>query len=116
MPESVRRQMEVAFGADFSQVRVHTNQNAVQMNRDLGAKAFTHGSDIYFNADRYSPATASGKALLAHELTHVVQPPPDPGLPQVMDTPQILYWRSDQCSAARRRRPPRLPPITGCLS
>jgi hypothetical protein len=73
IPESVRRQMESAFGADFSQVRVHTNQNAVQMNRDLGAKAFTHGSDIYFNADRYSPATASGRELLAHELTHVVQ-------------------------------------------
>lgn len=73
LPEGLRVQMESAFGADFSGVRVHTNQNAVQMSRDLGAKAFTHGSDIFFNASRYSPSTSSGKELLAHELTHVVQ-------------------------------------------
>ena len=73
LSQSLRSQMETAFGADFSPVRVHTNQNAVQMSRDLGAKAFTHGSDIYFNANRYSPATTFGKELLAHELTHVLQ-------------------------------------------
>jgi len=43
------------------------------MNRDLGARAFTHGKDIYFGHNAYSPSTYSGKKLLAHELTHVVQ-------------------------------------------
>jgi len=43
------------------------------MNRELRAQAFTHGSDIYFNAGKYEPGSTNGKGLLAHELTHVVQ-------------------------------------------
>jgi hypothetical protein len=43
------------------------------MTRELKAQAFTHGKDIYFNEGRYDPETISGKQLLAHELTHVVQ-------------------------------------------
>jgi hypothetical protein len=39
----------------------------------LNAKAFTHGSNIYFNKGEYSPGSSSGKRLLAHELTHVLQ-------------------------------------------
>jgi hypothetical protein len=73
LPEGVRARMESAMGADFSGVKVHTDANAVQMSRDLGAKAFTHGTDIYFNANSYSPHSSSGRKLLAHELTHVVQ-------------------------------------------
>jgi len=65
--------MESAFGADFGGVRVHTGNEAVQMNRELRAQAFTHGSDIYFNAGKYEPASVAGQGLLAHELTHVVQ-------------------------------------------
>jgi len=65
--------MEESFGVDFSDVRVHTDSNAESMNRELNARAFTHGSDIYFNANEYSPETSEGKHLLAHELTHVVQ-------------------------------------------
>jgi hypothetical protein len=42
--------MEPRFGADFSSVRVHTGGEAVQMNRELGAQAFAHGSDVYFGA------------------------------------------------------------------
>lgn len=43
------------------------------MSGVLNAAAFTHGRDIYFGIGRYSPETLSGKGLLAHELTHVVQ-------------------------------------------
>jgi hypothetical protein len=62
-----------ALGADFSGVKVHTGQNAVEMNRSLNARAFTHGNDIYFNKGEYNPESSEGKRLLAHELTHVVQ-------------------------------------------
>ncbi len=65
----VRGFMEPRFGADFSQVRVHTGGDAVQMNRELGAQAFAHGSDIYFGALK-SPGN---NELTAHELTHVLQ-------------------------------------------
>lgn len=66
-------EMGKKMGADFSGVKVHTDENAVQMNKEIGAKAFTHGSDIYFNAGQYNPSSQTGKHLLAHELTHTVQ-------------------------------------------
>jgi hypothetical protein len=37
------------------------------------ARGFTLGSDVVFRSGEYSPDTRSGKRLLAHELTHVVQ-------------------------------------------
>ena len=73
LPSKTRRGMESSFGADFSQVSIHTDEHAVQMNKSLGAQAFTHGQDIYFNSGKYHPETSAGKHLLAHELTHVVQ-------------------------------------------
>jgi hypothetical protein len=73
LPEDVRAYMEPRFGTDFSRVRVHTGDEAVQTTRELNAQAFTHGQDIYLGAGRYNPGTTAGKRLLAHELTHVVQ-------------------------------------------
>ena len=65
----VRAFMEPRFGADFSSVRVHTDSTAVQMNKDLGAQAFAHGSDIYYGSGK-SPGN---NELTAHELTHTIQ-------------------------------------------
>ena len=73
MSENTLSFMENRFNTDFSGVKIHTGPNAVQMSRELNAQAFTVGSDIYFNAGKYSPESASGKHLLAHELTHTVQ-------------------------------------------
>ena len=73
LPEDTLTHMEDNIGADFGNVRVHTGGEAVQMNQELGAQAFTHGSDIYFNQGKYQPETSQGKHLLAHELTHTVQ-------------------------------------------
>ncbi|MHC5594881.1 MAG: eCIS core domain-containing protein, partial [Nostoc sp.] len=50
LSDEVRSFMEPRFDADFSFVRVHTDSEAVQMNRELGAQAFTHGSDVYYGA------------------------------------------------------------------
>ena len=73
LPDETQREMGSGFGADFSNVRVHTDSNAVRMNQQIGAQAFTYGRDIYFNEGKYSPGTDTGKHLLAHELTHTVQ-------------------------------------------
>lgn len=73
LPANTQREMSGRFGADFSQVRVHTGTEAAQMNQELSAQAFTHGRDIYFNSGKFNPETSNGKHLLAHELTHVVQ-------------------------------------------
>jgi hypothetical protein len=69
----VQEEMGSKIGTDLSNVKVHTDSNAVQMSRDISAKAFTHGNDIYFNQGQYNPSSNEGKHLLAHELTHTVQ-------------------------------------------
>ncbi|PTQ91924.1 uncharacterized protein DUF4157 [Nitrosomonas nitrosa] len=73
LPQDIQTEMENAFGTDFSGVRVHRDSEAVQMSQELNARAFTHGSDIYFNYGKYDPQSAQGRKLLGHELTHVVQ-------------------------------------------
>jgi hypothetical protein len=69
LPDEVRSFMEPRFKTDFSQVRVHTDNTAVQMNHALNAQAFTHKQDVYFGQGK-APAKDE---LTAHELTHVVQ-------------------------------------------
>lgn len=73
LPATTRKQMENSFGMDFSGVRLHTDNHAAQMNKELHAQAFTHGSDIYFGSGKYDTNSTGGQHLLAHELTHVVQ-------------------------------------------
>ena len=73
MDSGTKSFMENRFGADFSNVKVHTGREAVQMSRDLNAQAFAVGNDIYFNEGKYNPSSDAGKHLLAHELTHTIQ-------------------------------------------
>ena len=65
--------MEQRFGHDFSRVRVHSGGAAEQSARDVNANAFTVGHDVVFGAGMFAPGTDSGRRLLAHELTHVMQ-------------------------------------------
>jgi len=73
LPESVRAFFEPRFGQDFSGVRVHTDSQANESAKSVNALAYTVGKDVVFNKGQYSPETESGKKLIAHELTHVVQ-------------------------------------------
>lgn len=73
LPGPVKENMEASFGTSFEQVRVHNDAASVEMGKAIGAKAFTHGRDIYFNAGYYDTTGSAGRHLLAHELTHVVQ-------------------------------------------
>ncbi|WP_434441065.1 eCIS core domain-containing protein [Lentzea sp. E54] len=69
----VREDMEGRFGQDFSDVRVHTGSDAHESAKSVNAHAYTVGSNIVFQRDKYDPSSDSGKHMLAHELTHVVQ-------------------------------------------
>ena len=73
MDPTTRSFMENRFGVDFSKVSIHTGTAAADMNRQINAKAFTVGKDIFFNNGEYQPGDKDGKMLLAHELTHVMQ-------------------------------------------
>ena len=64
---------ERRLGADFSTVRVHDGPVADASARAVSAHAYTVSSDIVFAQGRYSPGSHDGRALLAHELVHVLQ-------------------------------------------
>lgn len=69
----LQAKMGQAVGADFSGVRVHTDGRADELNRSVGAQAFTTGQDLFFKRGEYQPGNRGGQELIAHELTHVVQ-------------------------------------------
>jgi hypothetical protein len=76
---TTRAFMEPRLGQDFSQVRVHTNEQAAESARAIDALAYTVGQDVAFGPGQYAPNTADGATLLAHELTHVAQQAPGGG-------------------------------------
>ncbi|HEY9262012.1 eCIS core domain-containing protein [Chitinophaga sp.] len=73
LPEPVRGNMESAFQADFSAVRIHTGTEAASLSKEIGAQAFAYQHHIYFGENKYQPESTTGRFLLAHELTHTVQ-------------------------------------------
>ncbi|MBC7856684.1 MAG: DUF4157 domain-containing protein, partial [Pirellulaceae bacterium] len=73
LPKSVRRFMEPRFGANFSKVRVHTDARAAKLNRQVSARAFTVGNQVFFGGGQFQPESQDGRELIAHELTHTIQ-------------------------------------------
>jgi hypothetical protein len=73
LDNATRADMESRFGQDFGDVRVHTDGAAHESARSVNAQAYTVGSDIVFQQDKFDPGSDSGRHMLAHELTHVVQ-------------------------------------------
>jgi len=69
---STRSSMEQRLGADFGDVRVHTDTKASASAAAINAQAYTVGSEIVLGAGQ-SPGTPTGQRTLAHELTHVIQ-------------------------------------------
>ncbi len=73
LPSTVRSRMEPKLGANLGSVRVHTGGESAEAAKSFGARAFTVGDDVHFNAGEFQPGSKEGDKLLAHELTHVVQ-------------------------------------------
>jgi hypothetical protein len=69
----VRTEMESRLGHDFGDVRVHSDTAAHESAKAVSAHAYTVGSNVVFQRDKYDPSSTAGKTMLAHELTHVVQ-------------------------------------------
>lgn len=82
LPEAERAYFEWQFGQDFGDVRIRTDAAAQSAAQAMRARAFTIGRDVSFARGQYAPGTRSGRQLLAHELTHVVQQR-EYGLPHV---------------------------------
>jgi hypothetical protein len=73
LPPTTRRFFEARYGTDLARVRVHDSPRAHALTRELGARALTIGEQIAFAPGEYAPESPEGRALLAHELAHVVQ-------------------------------------------
>ena len=73
LPPRLRAQMEGGLHANFGQVRLHVDEQADALSRQIGARAFTVGSDVFFQRGAYAPHSPEGKRTLRHELAHVVQ-------------------------------------------
>ena len=70
---AIRSFMELGFGHNFGQVRVHTNTQAARSAQSVNALAYTVGRHIAFDDGQYRPDTQPGRRLVAHELAHVMQ-------------------------------------------
>jgi hypothetical protein len=73
LPAHSRAFFEPRLGADFSHVRIHSDDRAAESAEAIDALAYTAGKDVVFGRGQYSPQSNAGRYLLAHELTHVVQ-------------------------------------------
>ena len=100
--------MERSFGYDFSQVRIHTDETSAGIARILNARAFTLGSNVFFHAGQYEPASSAGRALLAHELAHVVQQSEGSGVssPSVLPRDDPGEAEADRAASAAVRGDP----------
>ncbi|MEV1084426.1 DUF4157 domain-containing protein [Streptomyces sp. NPDC050211] len=67
LDDATRTDMESRLGADFSDVRIHTDGAAKASAAEVGARAYTSGSHVVVGED------GADKHTLAHELTHVIQ-------------------------------------------
>jgi hypothetical protein len=70
MPDELKANMESKLNTDFSQVRIHPNSSKAT---EVGALAYTQGTDVHFAPGQFKPESSNGQQLLGHELTHVVQ-------------------------------------------
>jgi Domain of unknown function (DUF4157) len=108
LPTSTRSFMEHRFGHDFSRVRVHADRMADRSAQLVDALAFTVGEHIVFRAGLYDPESTSGRRLLAHELTHVLQQRGAEPAPQArleINTPGDVYEQEAERTAGRVMAP-----------
>jgi hypothetical protein len=73
LDEPTRTFFESRLGVDLKAVRVHADADADASTRDVEARAYTVGTDIVFGFGQYQARSESSRALLAHELAHVMQ-------------------------------------------
>ena len=72
VPAEVRKAVAAATGESPDSVMIHQGAHADAESATLNAEAFTRDGEVYLPADA-SLDSPRGQALLAHELTHVVQ-------------------------------------------
>jgi len=109
--------MEYRFGRDFTDVRVHADARAAASARAVHAHAYTLGHHVVFGAGKYSPASAGGSRLLAHELAHVVQQGGGHAVAQgaVIRRSESVHPEEQYCQDLAELSSPTCPAIIECI-
>ncbi|MFO1084943.1 MAG: DUF4157 domain-containing protein [Reyranellaceae bacterium] len=81
LPAGLRGEMETRLGCDFSDVRLHTDEDAGKSAAAVAAQAYTVGRHIVFGAGHFDPGSRAGHRLLTHELAHAASLPRGTALP-----------------------------------
>ncbi|MCI0396434.1 MAG: DUF4157 domain-containing protein [Chloroflexi bacterium] len=109
LDEGIAGRAGSVMGRDFGDVKVHADSQADALSRQLGAKAFTTGKDIFFRAGAYNPTSGEGQQLISHELTHVAQqgatPPAVQGQMMVNDPNDQFEAEADNVAGVVMNQP-----------
>lgn len=103
LPHPVRREMEDRLEHSFANVRIHVDGHAGKSARAVSALAYTVGRHVVFAPGQFSPGTAPGRQLIAHELTHVAHhsgQEPQPGTPLRISSPHEPCEQHSEAVAA----------------
>ena len=100
-----RVRMKRTIGVDPEGARIHVGEHAQEAAEAMGARAFTlGGSDIYFGRGHFQPNTPEGQALLAHELTHVLEAKLQPGFSLATDQALAGVREGEEGAGAAEKR------------
>jgi hypothetical protein len=103
----LRAHMEAGLGADFSDVRVHTDAAAARSAAAVSARAYTLGHEVVFGHGSFAPDSPEGKQRLVHELVHVQQqrkgpvPGTDTGTGVTVSDPSDSFEQEAEATATR---------------
>lgn len=100
LPSSVEGQMAGHLGHSFAEVRIHRDDYAAHVSRQLNARAFTYDRHLFFGDGAYDPHSAAGQRLLGHELVHTLQ---QSGQGSMIQRAKLSAAEKQQLDAAARR-------------
>ena len=100
-PDGLMAEMGSRLGADFSDVRFHSDTASMNRSKALGARAWAQGSDVHFGKGGFDPKIA------AHELVHTVQQGAVQGnVSQSVPNGSVQLFRGENENDVRRRAVP----------
>lgn len=94
--------IENSLQVNLDSVRVHTDSGAQQAARNLSARAFTYGNEIFLGRGE----RATDLRLMAHEAAHVVQQQSAPAIQKWSDHGDSWEHEAHQAAAAVENRQP----------
>jgi hypothetical protein len=73
VPADLRTELEPVLGTALDDVKVHRDADTGEAARQLSAKAFTAGGEVFLPDWHGSTTGGEARTILTHELTHVAQ-------------------------------------------